>query len=99
LRPAETNDDEKYIVPGVRTRGFQIKWLERYSFPGEENMKVLALLLFMFSFSGVAIAAPATHKPTAWWGHSSNHHQGKIVRPHTGRRNLSTHPERRRRMK
>jgi hypothetical protein len=65
----------------------------------EENMKVIALLLFILSFSGAAIAAPATHKPAAWWGHSSNHHEGKAVRPHTGRRNLSTHPERRRRMK
>jgi hypothetical protein len=66
-----------------------------------EKMKVVAVLIFLFVLSGsaAAIAAPVTHKPGAWWGHSSNHHQGKAVRPHTGRRNLSTHPERRRRMK
>lgn len=61
-------------------------------------MKIIALLIPLCMLSGGAIGAPATRKPAAWWGHSSSHHHGKAVRPHTGRRNLSTHPERRRRM-
>ena len=59
-------------------------------------MKVIPLLIFLCILSGGAMGAPATKKPAAWWGHGSDHHQGKTVRPHTGRRNLSTHPERRR---
>ena len=59
-------------------------------------MKVIPLLIFLCILSGGAMGAPAAKKPAAWWGHGSDHHQGKAVRPHTGRRNLSTHPERRR---
>jgi hypothetical protein len=62
----------------------------------EEKVKVIPLLFFLCVLSWGANAAPVTDKPSAWWGNSS-HHQGKTVRPHTGRRNLSTHPERRRR--
>jgi len=61
-------------------------------------MKTIPLLIFLCILSGAAMGAPATKKLAAWWGHSLGHHQGKAVRPHTGRRNLSTHPERRRRM-
>jgi hypothetical protein len=64
----------------------------------EEKMKVIPLLVFLFMLSGAASAAPVTDKSGAWWGHSSNHHRGTAARPHTGRRNLSTHPERRRRV-
>jgi hypothetical protein len=60
-------------------------------------VKIIPLLIFLCVLSSGASAAPATHKPSAFWGHRSSHHQGKTVRPHTGRRNLSTHPERRRR--
>ena len=62
-------------------------------------MKVIPLLIFLCMLSGAAFGAPATKKPGAWWGHSPGHHRGEAVRPHTGRRNLSTHPERRRRVK
>jgi hypothetical protein len=56
---------------------------------------VLAVsVVFLCIFSGGAIAAPATDKPAAFWGHRSSDHQGKNVR---GRRNRSTHPERRHR--
>jgi len=51
-------------------------------------------MVFLFMFSGGASAAPAKDKPAAFWGLSSSNHQGKAVR---GRRNVSTHPERRRR--
>jgi hypothetical protein len=59
-------------------------------------MKVIPLLIFLCILSSGAIGAPVAKKPAAWWGHGSGHHQGKAVRPHTGRRNLSTHSERRR---
>jgi hypothetical protein len=64
-----------------------------------EKMKVVLLLIFLFVLSGAAIAAPVTDKPGAWWGHNSDRHQEKAARHHTGRRPVSTHPERRRRMK
>jgi hypothetical protein len=71
-------------------------WQDLFNFFTEEKVKVIPLLFFLCVLSCGSIAAPATDKPSAWWGNSS-HHQGKTVRPHTGRRNLSTHPERRRR--
>lgn len=64
----------------------------------EETMKIIPLLMLLLVISGGAHAAPATDKPGAWWGHSPSNHHGKAVRPHTGRRNLSTHPERRRKI-
>jgi len=61
-------------------------------------MKIIPLLIFLLALSGAATAAPATDKSGAFWGLGSTHHQGKHVRPHTGRRNISTHHERRRRI-
>jgi len=71
----------------------------------EEKMKIVLLLVFLCTFSGASMAydrnAPPTAKDqtAAWWGHSPSHghrNGGKTVRPHTGRRPISTHPARRR---
>jgi hypothetical protein len=67
------------------------------------RMRIILMLVLLCSLSGVTMAdartAPRTADQTAaWWGPTHHGHRNakKTNRPHTGRRPISTHPERRR---